>query len=250
MDYFYPPFPPRPASNRIGKFQVGISPVGTIPLVWQDTFLSQYADSPRLVEIIARFANCMNQARNFDAFFDNIWNIDTAIGAGLDLWGRILGVSRVLSVDFGLYFGFIEALPGSYGFNQQPFYHGPPATGNYRLSDDAYRLLLLAKAAFNICDGSIPAINRLLMALFPGRGNAFVLEGSNVPLTFFGFEEMGGVEVEGFNQEPFYAGQPFTPMSLQYVFDFVLNPVETAIVTQSGVLPTPCGVEVFITINP
>ncbi len=248
-DFF--PTPYRPGSNYIGAFTIGVSPIGSInPLPWQDTVLSQYANSPRLMTLIANFADYRDQTRNFGAFYDNIWNIDTAVGAGLDVWGRIVNISRVLTVDAGEYFGFQEALPDSSGFGQQPFYSGPPSTTNYLLSDDAYRQLILAKAAFNICDGSIPAINRLLMQLFPDRGNAYVQEGLGLDERYFGFAEAGTVTSTGFDQEPFYSGQAFTVMSMRYIFDFALSPVERAIVNQSGVLPTPCGVTAQIVINP
>jgi len=32
-----------------------------------------------------------------------IWNIQTARGVGLDIWGRIVGVTRVLQVSSGIY---------------------------------------------------------------------------------------------------------------------------------------------------
>lgn len=246
---FYPPAP-RPGSNAIGSFRIGFSPIGTAPFVWQDTILSQYANSLRILSVIASFADSELQTTNFDNFYDDIWNILTARGFGLDLWGRILGISRTLTVDAGSYFGFEEALPGSNGWNQQAWYSGPPSSGNYDLSDAAYLQLLLAKAAFNICDGSIPSINKILMALFPGRGNAYVQEGSGIDERYLGFQEAGDTNATGWNQEPFYSGESFTTMSLQYVFDFPLTPVDLAIVTTSGVLPTPCGVQAFLTINP
>jgi hypothetical protein len=245
---FYPP-QPRPGSNAIGSFQIGVSPIGTIGFPWHDTVLSQYANSPVLLAIIAAFDDAEDVTPEFDAFYDDVWNILTAQGAGLDNWGRILVVSRTLTVDAGEYFGYEEALPGSNGWNQQGFFSGPPSSGNYSLSDQSYLLLLLAKAAFNICDGSIPAMNKILMALFPGRGNAYVQEGAGDIETYFGFVESGETNARGFNQQPFYYGEAFLTMSMQYVFDFALDPVELAIVTQSGVLPTPSGVQAFITIN-
>ena len=144
-----------------------------------------------------------------------IWNVDTAQGYGLDVWGRIVGVSRTLNVvSPGDYFGFQEALPGSQPFNQSPFYIGTPLTTNYELSDSAFRVLIFAKALSNICDGSIPAINQILMKLFPNRGNAYVVDGLD--------------------------------MTMIYKFEFVLTPVELAIVLQSGVLPKPTGVSATV----
>lgn len=246
-------FPPGPQANAIGQFEIGVSPIGTIPSFnWQDTVISQYANSPRLLQLLENLNGYLDQTENFDNFFDMIWNIDTAVGFGLDVWGRILNIKRTLPVDAGSYLGFEEALDlTEVGFNQEGFYSAPPATDNYALTDDAYRLLLLAKAAANICNGSIPALNRILMGLFPNRGNAYVLEGSGIDENYFGFQESGPGMAVGFNQEPFYADEIFTTaMHMRYVFDFALTPVEIAIVTSSGVLPTPAGVQATIVINP
>lgn len=240
------PLPPEPGSNAIGDFIIGTSPIGTIGFNVWDTVISQYANSPVLTQIIQNFAEYFDQSTNFDAFFDMVWNIDTAQGWGLDVWGRILGISRILQVPSGDYFGFEEALPGSNPWEQQPFYAGQPATDSYALSDDAYRQLLLAKAAANICDGTIPAINQLLLNLFPGRGNCYVQEGVGDTDQYFGFAEAGTINDAGWNQAPFFSGDVFDHMKIRYIFEFPLSPVEFAIVSTSGVLPTPCGVSASI----
>jgi hypothetical protein len=235
----YPPGP-QPGSNAIGTFTIGVSPVGTIPPfdVWK-TIISQYANSPILTRLIENIFAYLDQTKNFDDFFDLIWNIDTAQGYGLDVWGRIVGVNRVLQVSVDSWFGFDEALPGAFTFGQGPFYSGAPLTSNFALSDQAYRQLILAKAAANITNGSIPAINQILLSLFPHRGNCYVTEGQDAG-TWFGFAE--SINASGFNQAAFYSGQAITRMTMAYVFTFGLTPVELAIVQNSGVLPKSTGV--------
>lgn len=202
-------------SSAIGEFVIGESPIGVLPpFDVLRTVISQYANSPTLMQLIESMAGYLDQSVNFDMFFDLIWNVDTAQGYGLDVWGRIVGVGRVLQVGAVNYFGFEEAGIQPRPFNQAPFYTGAPLTGNYSLSDTAYRQLILAKALANICDGSIPAINQILLNLFPARGDCYVID----------------------NQD----------MTMVYYFAFVLTPVETAIVTQSGVLPRPTGVATSI----
>ncbi len=211
---------PRPGSNAIGSFIIGVSPIGTItPFDYWDTIISQYANSEILTQLIASFDECVDQTANFEAFFDYIWNVDTAQGYGLDVWGRIVGVSRTLHiVSASSYFGFEEATTlSAFGFNQQPFFSGDPLTNNFNLSDDAFRVLIFAKALANISDGSVKAINQLLINLFPHRGNCYVTDGLD--------------------------------MSMTYTFDFVLTPVEQAILGQSGVLPKPVGVSAIVVQN-
>ncbi|HEX2753710.1 MAG TPA: DUF2612 domain-containing protein [Alphaproteobacteria bacterium] len=239
----YPPGP-KPGSNGIGLFSLGVSSLGTIPPfdVWQ-TIISQYANSPILTRLIENIFAYLDQTKNFDAFFDFVFNVDTAQGYGLDVWGRIVGVSRTLQVSTGNWFGFDEAVPGAFTFSQGAFYNGVTLTNNYALSDQAYRQLILTKAAANITNGSIPAINQILLGLFPNRGNCYVTEGGGLG-NWFGFQE--STNAQGFNQAPFYSGATISTMTMAYTFEFQLTPVELAIVQQSGVLPKPTGVSASV----
>lgn len=241
----YPP-PPAPGSNGIGLFQIGVSPIGDISAFdpWRP-IISQYANSPRLDAMLLDLAEYFDQTQNFSEFFDLIMNVLTAQGYGLDVWGRIVGVNRVVKIVLTNWFGYAEALPGSYTFGQGAFYSGQPLTENYSLSDQTYRLLILAKAASNITDGSIASINRILMNLFPNRGNAYVTEGTDLG-DWFGFAESSNAQ--GFDQAAFYSGQSLSNMIMTYTFEFILTPVELAIVQTSGVLPKSTGVKARIAI--
>lgn len=204
---------PLPGSNGIGLFEIGVSPVGTIPPfdVW-DTIISQYANSSAICSLITNFAGAFDQTANFDAFYDYIWNVATAQGVGLDIWGRIVGVTRVLNIqNAGSYFDFEESGLSGTPFGAAPFFPGGALTTNFSLSDDSFRVLIYAKALANISDGSIKSINQILLKLFPNRGgNAYVADGLDMTLT--------------------------------YTFGFTLTPVELAIIEQSGVLPKSTGV--------
>lgn len=242
-----PPYPaPDPLSNSIGKFKIGVSPIGTLPTfdVWE-TVISQYANSPIITTLITNFASFIDQSANFDAFFDLIMNVDSAVGYGLDVWGRIVGINRVLTVTLPQsYFGFKEA-GDAVGFNQAPFYSGQPLTSNFSLDDISYRRLILVKAFANISQCSIPMLNQMLLTLFPHRGNAYVTEVS-FGGPWFGFEE--ATDAVGFNQAPFYSGQAIQRMTMTYTFNFALSPLDLAIMN-SGVIPKPTGVRAYIVVN-
>lgn len=164
--------------------------------------------------MLTSFNDAMDQTENFDNLYDMIWNIKTAVGYGLDVLGRIVNVSRTVKFPAGLVdIGFNEANSWT-GFGQGGFYSGGGVSNNFVLLDPDYRTLIYAKAAGNISDGSIQAINQILLTLFPNRGTAYVADNQN--------------------------------MSLTYTFKFPLNPVELAIVQLSGVLPNPAGVAVNV----
>lgn len=197
------------------------------PLLWKQTLLSQYVDSPTLTSIIESFSEAISPNNDIYNFYNNIWNVYTAVGSGLDIWGQIVGASRYLQIGASNYFGYDEAFTaptattGPQPFNQAPFSQGVATTTTFALSDNQYRRLILVKAAANISDLSIPSINALLMAEFGTSdginpyGKAYVID-------------LGG-------------------MAFQYHFEFVPSAVQIAIVNNSGVFPRPAGVSVSLT---
>lgn len=206
------------SDDALGEFSVAQSlDLGVTPPIlfdWFATVISQYANSPILLKLIENMADYIDPTTNFDAFFYYTWNVDTAMGIGLDIWGRIVGVSRVLRLPTGeKYFGFSEA-DDVYPFDEGIFFGGGTLTNNFALSDNAYRKLILAKALANICDCSIPSINQILINLFANYGNCYVTDGNDMTMT--------------------------------YTFASTLSSVDFAIVSQSGVLPRPAGVSVTI----
>ncbi|MFP3277333.1 MAG: DUF2612 domain-containing protein [Paraburkholderia sp.] len=180
----------------------------------EQTILSQYANSPTLVQLIQNMDGYIDPSADIDAFYNLIWNVDTAVGMGLDIWGKIVGLDngRKLTIPSAeINFGFSQAGTASAApFGSGVFSSGQQATQTYLLGDDAFRTLILAKALANICDGSIQSMNRLLQNLFAGRGRCYVNDLGN--------------------------------MQMRYTFEFYLQPWEKAIVTQSGALPRPTGV--------
>jgi hypothetical protein len=136
------------------------------------TVISQYADSPVINALINTMNAAIDPAANIDDFYTKMWNVQTAQGYGLDVIGRIVGVTRVITISGGTYFGFTGPTgtpsPGysGQGFNQAPFYFDQPTTSNYALSDAAFRTLIYAKMLVNIGNQSVPYINNILMTLF------------------------------------------------------------------------------------
>jgi hypothetical protein len=185
------------------------------------TFLSQYANSPTLRRLIENMNEYVDPRANFAAFYDYVWNVDTATGFGLDIWGRIVGVSRLLQIpNDDKVLGFENAsVPADWApWNQGSFYTGVSSSQAYLLPDDVYRTLILTKALANIVATSAASLNQLLRNLFPGRGRAYV-------------RDNGG-------------------MSMTFVFEFGLTAAEYAILTQSGALPHPAGVAYNVIVVP
>lgn len=188
------------------------------PFDIEQTIISQYGATSTIGQLCRNMGTYIDPATDFNTFYDFVWNVDTAKGFGLDIWGRIVDVGRTVTITTTTEnFGFKEALPGSTPFNDQPFYNGESTIQTYILEDEQYRKLILSKALRNIADCSAPSINRLLNNLFDGRGVCYV-------------KDLGG-------------------MAIQYWFEFVLDSYEIAIITQTGALPRPAGVSATLRIS-
>lgn len=136
------------------------------------TIQSQYAASSHIVELVTKIAARIDPTLDIKLFYDNIFNTLTATGVGLDIWARIVGVpSRYIIADGGDFFGFDESELKP--FDEAPFYY-EAGTSYYRLSDEAYRTLILFKAAANIRGSSAKVINDLIYAL-TGASNSHVV---------------------------------------------------------------------------
>lgn len=124
----------------------------------EKTIISQYGNSPTISQLILFMNDYIDPRADLDTFFDYVWNVDTAQGFGLDIWGRIVNVERLLNVPAD------TPNPGAYTFTP----------GNYQLNDTQYRRVILAKALANITNGSAASLNQLLSNLFVGRGRCYV----------------------------------------------------------------------------
>lgn len=201
----------------------------------EETICSQYANSPSIGQLLANMNQYIDPRQNLINFYNAVWNVDTAVGFGLNIWGRIVGVSRVIP---------IPGTAGAFGFDNDdsppdwqtfgsvgspgvggPFFSGQVQTGGFSLNDSSYRTLILTKALANICATTAPALNQLIQNLFPGRGRAYTVDGGKSNTS------VGG-------------------MRMTYVFEFALSSIEYAILAFSGVLPHPAGVQVSIVVIP
>lgn len=151
-----------------------------------------------------------------DQFYSVVWNVDTAQGFGLDAWGNIVVIGRYLQIPLQTsYFGFNAAPSQGWApFNQGTFYNGPQETQTYRLEDNAYRVLILAKAMANISATDSKSLNRVLNNLFPGRGRAYV-------------NDLGS-------------------MSMRITFEYLLETWEKSVIAYSGAMPKPAGVQLTV----
>lgn len=157
-------------------------------LDWEETIQSQYAASPTIKKIVQAVDGHIDPRVDIQKFFDMIFNVDTAEGVGLDIWGRIVGINRRLNItEIHECFGFD-------GSTLEPFDEGvywtrDQDTGVFDLSDDAYRKLILWKAMANISTADNYTLNILFKNLFDGKG-VYVIEKSTMQIRIVSVEEL------------------------------------------------------------
>lgn len=118
-----------------------------------DVVLSQYSTSPRLMGLMAACQAQMDACPDMELFHHNVFDLDTATGVSLDLWGQILGISRSLQTD----------------------------SGPIIWEDDDYKFLLWQKALANISDATAATLTRLLTAYFD-EGQAYILDNQDMTI--------------------------------------------------------------------
>lgn len=183
--------------------------------MWKDTILTQYSASNNLLSIIDTFDQAVSLDDFTDEFISKVWDLTTCETFGLDIWGKVVGVSRYITAPIeSNSFGFSEADDSNPDyptpFNDSPFFGGVQETTNVRLGDDAYRTLILCKAFTNISIATIPDINKFLRILFYQRGRAYCVN--------------------------------YRDMTMGMTFEFELAPYEESILTNYNVTPIPSGV--------
>lgn len=177
---------------------------------------SQYAASPRLLALCRAFQDRICPDVTIQMFYDEVFNIYTARGIGLDIWGRILGIGRIIEGPFeGIVFGFDGS--GCQPFNQAPFLPSiafrPPTY--ITLDDDSFRLLLLYKALANISSSDAATQNLLLSTLID-------------------------TGIGGFNSAAYVL--EVDTMVIRWVFEGRLTPLQLAIFKVAGTLARGAGV--------
>lgn len=176
------------------------------------TIIRQYFTSPRMRRMLEDFRDNMDPLAFIELLTDRVLDPRTAVGYGLDVWGRIVGVSRYLDVGEDLFIGFEEAgdiTTDTYG--NAIWYNGVVVSGTaLYLADAMYRKMIFAKAWANMSDASIASINGCLQMLFSDTGIAYARDNRDKTITF--------------------------------VLNFTPDPSQIAIMTKANVIPTPAGV--------
>ena len=113
---------------------------------------SQYAASVRITSLLQSAKDHILPDADIALFYDCMFNLETAKGYGLDVWGNIVGITRNIQ----------EVTISEQGIVT-------PLSTTRVLGDEEYRKVIAAKAASNIMDSTLYSMNYILKQLYPGR---------------------------------------------------------------------------------
>lgn len=177
---------------------------------------SQYSASKKILALAEGFQLRIDPHVDIDLFYQKMFDIYTAEGFGLDNWGVILGIGRIIEAPPNLRcFGFdgSELDPFDQNTFAPDFSQLPPEY--VTLSDFNYRAILLYKALANISNATAETQNRLLSVLVETGAGGFT--------------------------GPAYVLEVGT-MVIRWVFEQFLNPLQLAVFKVAGTLARGGGV--------
>lgn len=164
--------------------------------------ISQYANSPKFVSLVSGLTGIFNNAQTMEDWYNIVFNIKTAQGFGLDIWGSILNQGRL----------FYYTDPNN-GTTESVYLKGAQTVDSVSYSaeqiEEIYRQVLFLKAMSNITNATLASLNQMLQFYYQGRGRVYVIN--------------------------------YGTMKIRYVYEFYVNKLEKAIFT-SDVMPRPTGV--------
>lgn len=143
---------------------------------------TEHSDKPKymamLQAVLGPMVDALNASQELPADFD----LDSAVGAQLDIVGLWVGISRRVKTPLvGVYFSLDTAGLGfDFGVWKGPF---DPDSGVVELDDETYRILIRAKIGANHWDGTLGASKKILDLVFSGETFVFIQDNQDMSMT-------------------------------------------------------------------
>lgn len=143
----------------------------------------QHADKPRFVNVVALTAGMLGAAGDVASQLIDKFDVDTAVGAQLDIIGLWVGIPRSQVVPIiGAFFSW--NIP-TFGWNESNWKEATQdSTSIITLDDETYRAVIKARIALNYWDGANDSANAIGAAVFAAQGVSIrLVDNMNMSLT-------------------------------------------------------------------
>lgn len=149
-----------------------------------DKITSEHRGKPRFSATVEANVSPLVDAQQVAAGIPAAFDLDTAIGAQLDVVGEWVGISRKIQVPLvSVWFSIgIAGLGVGEGIWKGPY---DPTYGIAELDDDTYRDLIRLKIKVNTWDGLVSSIQSAIEAFYGGVSGSlpFVEDGQDMTMT-------------------------------------------------------------------
>lgn len=129
--------------------------------------ISQYANSPNFVSLVNGLTGIFSNAQTLEDWYNVVFNLKTASGYGLDIWGAILNQGRLFYYTYN-------------GSTESVYLKGAQIVDGVSYTEEQieeiYRQVLFLKAMSNITNVTLASLNQMLQFYYQGRGRAYVIE--------------------------------------------------------------------------
>lgn len=167
------------------------------------TIQSQYAASGRIVSLGELYWQMLDPTSDVSLMVAKMVNPATAVGVGLDVWARIVAVTRQLTVKrmYQEHLGFRKLWADSYtnSFNNAPFYN-PDWYDSITLDDETLRNYVFVKALLNIGTSTLYDINMICGLIVPS--GLRVVHSGTMALRLLATEEIAQDKLSAFLNLP------------------------------------------------
>lgn len=157
---------------------------------YTDLITNYHSQKPLFVDHIDLITRPLTDIAGAMTAFITEFDIDEAIGVQLDILGKWIGRTRVVSQPIsGIYFRFdTDGLGYDQGVWQGPY---DPDAGFTNLSDDVYRIVLKAKIAINHWNGTNETLPEILDTALDGSGLAMqIVDNQDMTISVWVFPEI------------------------------------------------------------
>lgn len=154
--------------------------------------IGQYANSPVLVALNNGLTELFDDSQFVENWYNVVFNLKTATGYGLDVWGRILNMSREIEYNGVSYYLQGAQTIGGITFTAEEM-------------ENFYRMVLQITAMRYIGNASIYSINSILDVIFSDYGRAYCYEYGTMQIRYvfeFYMNDLLKAMIESLNMHP------------------------------------------------
>lgn len=181
--------------------------------------ISQYANSPKFVALVNSLRGVFNNAKLISDWFNIVYNIKTAKGFGLDIWGKILNQGRNFT-----YTNQTTGVQTNYYLEGELTVDGTVFSAEE--IEEIYRKVLFMKAMSLITNATEKSLNELLQFYFEGR-RVYVIQYDTMKLRYVFEVPVNKLEksifTSGLLPKPTGVGATFEYLPKNSYFGFYVN---------------------------